>query len=213
MASEMFHNMFCLARNEKGDICNLLPKHRGPHQVISEDGVIDEEWLVTCRNPFSDAGPTCILPENHEDSHYGIQTNGQSLTWIGDPIKVCGEERELANNYWVSCSLAPDHDGAHQSSTVAGGVVSWGNSMKSKTNQFAINALKRVNLGVMPLFLQLAHKGLEKAMPEPIYNGSKTTSYLVPKDVLRVAITDPSIYEKVESIELTYDHPDVQTKK
>lgn len=77
-------------------------------------------------------------------------------------------------------------------------------NMKSKTAQYTITATKRVNLGQMPFFVQLAHKGLEKSKPEPLSSFDKTSSYLIPKDILKIGLTNQTLIDDVESVEFTY---------
>lgn len=75
---------------------------------------------------------------------------------------------------------------------------------KSKTAPYVINVVKRVNLGSWPLFISLGHQGLEKGNPEPSATFGKEKTFLIPKDILKVAVSKPELYDDVESIELTY---------
>lgn len=75
---------------------------------------------------------------------------------------------------------------------------------KSKVAPYVINVVKRVNLGSLPLFISLGHQGLEKGNPEPSATFNKEKTFLVPKDILKVAVSRPDLYDDVESIELTY---------
>lgn len=77
--------------------------------------------------------------------------------------------------------------------------------MRSKQSQHSISVIKRVKLGNLPLFIQLAHKGLEKSQSEPIaiYNDSKI--FVVPKDILGVSVSDKTLFEGIDSIELVYE--------
>ena len=79
-----------------------------------------------------------------------------------------------------------------------------GKLVKSKTAQFTITATKRTNLGQMPFFVQLAHKGLEKSKPAPINSFGKTSTYLIPKDLLGIGLTDKGLLDDVESVEFVY---------
>ncbi len=76
--------------------------------------------------------------------------------------------------------------------------------MKSKNRQM-ITVIKKVNLGMFPLFVQLGHKGLEKSQPTAIGTNNSEKTYVIPKDILRVSVSDPALYESIESIEFTYD--------
>lgn len=78
-----------------------------------------------------------------------------------------------------------------------------GTDVKSKDTSNRVEVIKRVNLGHIPLFLQLAHKGLEKANPagEAEAGGVR---FNVPKDLLQVSVGDPKIFDSVERIDVIY---------
>ena len=76
-------------------------------------------------------------------------------------------------------------------------------SVRSKVSQEHLEVVKRINLGHIPLFIQLAHKGLEKSMPEGTVD-SGGTSFNVPKDILSLSISKPEILEAIESVEVVY---------
>lgn len=76
-------------------------------------------------------------------------------------------------------------------------------AMRSADAQYKLSVIKRVNLGHIPLFVQLAHKGLEKSVQE----GTKCedgTSFNIPKDILALSVSNPTILEAIESIEFVY---------
>ena len=77
--------------------------------------------------------------------------------------------------------------------------------MRSKQAQHTISVIKRIKLGALPLFVQLAHKGLEKGQSEPIATYGQSKVFVVPKDILGVSISDKTLFEDVESIELLYE--------
>ena len=79
-----------------------------------------------------------------------------------------------------------------------------GAAVRSKTSQEQINVVKKINLGHIPLFVQLAHKGLEKAAPAGAKADSGEVTFTVPKDILGIAISDPKLVEAVESLEFVY---------
>lgn len=76
--------------------------------------------------------------------------------------------------------------------------------MKSKTTQYNVDIIKRVNLGHLPLFVQFAHKGLEKAVPDGTKTSDGGTAFVVPKDILKLSVSNPIILDSVESIEFVY---------
>ena len=79
-------------------------------------------------------------------------------------------------------------------------------TVRSKDSQQRINVTKRLNLGHIPLFVQLAHKGLEKIIPEGVKGNGKEMIYVVAKDILSVSISNPAILEQVEKIEVVYEN-------
>lgn len=74
--------------------------------------------------------------------------------------------------------------------------------MKSK-NHTTIEAVKRMNLGMTPVFIQMAHRSLEKNKPDGKKN-QNTTTFVVAKDIMRVTITDHTLLDSIESLELVY---------
>lgn len=77
--------------------------------------------------------------------------------------------------------------------------------MKSKKLQYEINAVKMANLGYMPGFIVLGHKRLEKSQPDPKDSFGNSQTFLIPKDILGVSISNPVLYEDIESIEFSYE--------
>ena len=62
---------------------------------------------------------------------------------------------------------------------------------------------KATNLGVMPLFVSMMHRHLEKEKP----TGAKTSSgvdYTLPVDLLALSIDDKSLLREVSGVTLTY---------
>jgi len=76
--------------------------------------------------------------------------------------------------------------------------------VRSKVSQHTIAVTKRTNLGQMPFYVQLAHKGLEKAKSEPTHSFGKTHTYIVPKDILKIGLSDHSLLDDIETVEFTY---------
>ncbi len=88
--------------------------------------------------------------------------------------------------------------------------------MKSKNNNTII-ATKRINFGIIPMFIQFGHKGLEKSQPDPIYTVIKGSvdekTYNIPRDILQITVSDPTLYEDIESIEFTYSKAPLEEVK
>ena len=76
--------------------------------------------------------------------------------------------------------------------------------MRSKNSQHTISVIKRVPLGQIPLFVQLAHKGLQKSIPEPKETFGSSSTYVVPTDILRLSVSNPELIEDIEAIEFIY---------
>lgn len=76
--------------------------------------------------------------------------------------------------------------------------------VQSKESQQRLEITKRINLGHMPLFVQMAHKGLEKAVPTGTSAGNGQTAFVVSKDILSMCLSDPTLANSVESIEFVY---------
>lgn len=79
-----------------------------------------------------------------------------------------------------------------------------GKPVRSNESQKRINAVKRINLGCIPLFVQLAHKGLEKSIPEGTKGHGGEVAYVVSKDILAVSIHRPELLESIDKIEIIY---------
>jgi hypothetical protein len=77
-------------------------------------------------------------------------------------------------------------------------------SVRSKTAQYQINVVKRINMGYLPLFLQMAHRALEKGQPVPVSTQGGESTFNVPKDILRLTVTDAKLLENIESVQFTY---------
>ena len=71
--------------------------------------------------------------------------------------------------------------------------------MRSKNR--ALNVVKRVNFGHMPVFLSMMHRHLEKE--KPAVEAGKVT-FQVPVDLLGLSISDQTLIKEVSSVELTY---------
>ena len=76
-------------------------------------------------------------------------------------------------------------------------------SVRSKDTQYQVDVVKRLNLGQIPLFVQLGHRGLEKSVPAGVKSENGVT-FVVPVDILKLSVSDPAILESVESIEFVY---------
>ena len=75
---------------------------------------------------------------------------------------------------------------------------------KSKQAQYTIRVSKRVNIGSIPLFVQLGHKGLEKSQPEAKESFGTSQTFIISKDILRIALSDQSLSDDIASVEFTY---------
>jgi hypothetical protein len=76
----------------------------------------------------------------------------------------------------------------------------------SKSNRTAnqVEVIKRVNLGHVPLFLQLAHKGLEKSCPEGENHPQGGQQFTIAKDLLSISVANPAVLDEVERIDVVY---------
>lgn len=78
--------------------------------------------------------------------------------------------------------------------------------MRSEASQQLIEATKRINIGKYPLFIQMAHRALEKGAPE----GTDTfegISFVIPKDIMNLSVSNPALLEPIERIEFIYRKP------
>jgi len=110
-----------------------------------------------------------------------------------------GSLKQKLGSFFMSCPRPTVDSGLVQTQE---------NEVKSKTAQFRINATKRVNMGMIPLFVQLGHQGLTKSDPTPVGQAGKLKVYNIPKDILSVSVSDPKLYEDIESIEFVYRSKD-----
>ena len=78
--------------------------------------------------------------------------------------------------------------------------------MKSTATRDRIEVIKRINLGHIPLFLQLAHKGLEKSNPEG-ETSQDGTKFNVSTDLLNISVSNQAILENVERVDVVYQKP------
>ena len=76
--------------------------------------------------------------------------------------------------------------------------------MSQKTTTPSISVIKRVSIGHLPLFIQLAHKALEKGQADGIPTNDGGKVFNIPKDILGLSVNSPDILTQVESIEFTY---------
>lgn len=83
--------------------------------------------------------------------------------------------------------------------------------MKSKETQYKVEVVKRVNLGHIPLFLQLAHKGLEKSNPHGEVDPQGGVRFNVSKDLLSLSVSKPELLDSVEKIDVVYQKVNTQT--
>lgn len=77
---------------------------------------------------------------------------------------------------------------------------------KSKANnkQEALIVTKNRNIGLLPKFIQLGHRGLEKSAPAPIVAGRGFSSFNVPVDIIGLSISDQSLTVGIESLTFNY---------
>ena len=79
--------------------------------------------------------------------------------------------------------------------------------MKSKNAQYNITATKIINTGIMPLFVQLGHQGLDKSKPEPSHSFGNQSTFIVPRDIFQITVVKPELFDDIESLEFTYERP------
>lgn len=84
-------------------------------------------------------------------------------------------------------------------------------NVKSKDTQNKVEVIKRVNLGHIPLFLQLAHKGLEKSNPHGENDPQGGVRFNVSKDLIALSVTKPELLDNVERVDLVYAKPAAAT--
>ena len=68
-----------------------------------------------------------------------------------------------------------------------------------------IEVKKHVDLGKLPLLLELGHKHLEKGNPLGVIDANFDLLYSVPVDILRVAKVSESLLNGIEEIIFAYD--------
>jgi len=74
-----------------------------------------------------------------------------------------------------------------------------------KSRNRTVPVSKAVNLGAMPTFVRLAHRHFEKECPPAIAGwGGHELSYEAPIDLLRLAVSDKTLVQDVESVTFTY---------
>lgn len=71
--------------------------------------------------------------------------------------------------------------------------------MKSKSK--ALEVRKAVNIGTMPVFVQMIHRHFEKENPA---EHESRGSYAAPLDLLRLSVSDPALLTDIERIVFTY---------
>lgn len=79
--------------------------------------------------------------------------------------------------------------------------------MRSNQTQHTILVTKRTNAGVMPLFVRLGHRGLEKSQPAAKRTQGRSSTYIISKDILSISVSDPFLIDDIVSIEFTYEKP------
>jgi hypothetical protein len=68
-----------------------------------------------------------------------------------------------------------------------------------------VTVSKAKDIGVMPTYLMLAQKHLEKAVPMGEVGDGGATTYQIPTDLLTVGdAVEKRLVEEIDSIELTY---------
>ena len=71
-----------------------------------------------------------------------------------------------------------------------------------------IQVRKATNLGVMPLFISMMHRHLEKEKPVGVKTPTASgVNYSLPIDLLSLSIDDQSLLREVASVTLTYRTP------
>ena len=76
-----------------------------------------------------------------------------------------------------------------------------------KSANRTIQVRKAINLGVMPLFISMMHRHLEKEKPVGVKIPAGGVNYSLPIDLLSLSIDDQSLLREVASVTLTYRTP------
>ena len=74
--------------------------------------------------------------------------------------------------------------------------------MKSKNRTIAVS--KALNLGTMPMFIQMIHRHFEKENPPEAFKAGSEKTYKAPVDLLRLTVSDPALTSDVEEVTFTY---------
>ena len=79
-------------------------------------------------------------------------------------------------------------------------------TMKSRSKLMEVR--KALNIGTMPVFVQMVHRHFEKENPKASEEwGSSfggTSTYEAPVDLLKLTVSDPALVRDVEGVEFTY---------
>lgn len=74
--------------------------------------------------------------------------------------------------------------------------------MKSKVRTIEVS--KAINIGTMPMFIQMIHRHFEKENPAEAFSVGQVKTYRAPVDLLRLTVSDPTLTSDVEEVTFTY---------
>lgn len=74
--------------------------------------------------------------------------------------------------------------------------------MPSKNRTIAVS--KAINLGTMPVFVQMIHKHFEKENPPHVASQWNSAEFEAPIDMLRLSLTDKTLADNIENITFAY---------
>ena len=82
----------------------------------------------------------------------------------------------------------------------------WGDETAMKSRSKLMEVRKAINIGTMPVFVQMVQRHFEKENPSPAETfaaGSRMT-YKAPVDLLRLTISEPALTSDMEEVTFTY---------
>ena len=74
--------------------------------------------------------------------------------------------------------------------------------MRSKDRSVPVS--KAVNLGAMPVFVQMIHRHFEKENPPVVASWGKSAEFEAPLDLLRLSLSDKTLADGIESVTFVY---------
>ena len=73
-----------------------------------------------------------------------------------------------------------------------------------KVKSHVIEVSKAINLGTMPVFVQMVHRHFEKENPTAQESWGSSATYGAPVDLLKLTVSDPTLLTDLTSVEFTY---------